>query len=81
LQDRFVVGVRSGNNWQFNQFLLGVEGDGSFVDWGGVEVAGTAPLRGGGALTASCYTPPWRRGVRDNQQLFGRRRISALRRR
>jgi len=50
LQDRFVVGGQVGYNWQFNQFLLGVEGDGSFVDWGGVEAVGTARLRGGWAI-------------------------------
>jgi outer membrane immunogenic protein len=50
LEDGFVVGGQVGYNWQFNQFLLGVEGDGSFVDWGEIEAVGTARLRGGWAI-------------------------------
>ena len=50
LEDGFVVGGQLGVNWQFNQFVLGVEGDGSFVDWGEVEAVGTARLRGGFAI-------------------------------
>ena len=45
--DGFVVGGQLGVNWQFNNFVLGAEGDGSFVDWGGTEAVGTARLRGG----------------------------------
>ena len=50
LEDGFVVGGQLGVNWQFNQFVLGVEGDGSFVDWGEDEAIGTARLRGGFAF-------------------------------
>jgi len=50
LEDGFVVGGQLGVNWQFNQLLLGVEGDGSFVDWGEDEAIGTARLRGGFAF-------------------------------
>src|SRR4051794_538767 len=32
--DGFVVGGQLGVNWQFNNFVLGAEGDGSFTDWG-----------------------------------------------
>ena len=35
--DGFVVGGQLGVNWQFNNFVLGVEGDGSFVDWGATD--------------------------------------------
>jgi outer membrane immunogenic protein len=45
--DGFVIGGQVGVNWQFNGFVLGAEGDGSFVDWGGVEAVGTARLRAG----------------------------------
>lgn len=45
--DGFVVGGQLGVNWQFNNFVLGAEGDGSFVDWGGTDAVGTARLRGG----------------------------------
>jgi outer membrane immunogenic protein len=50
VEDGFVVGGQIGVNWQFNQFVLGIEGDGSFVDWGAVEAIGTARLRGGFAF-------------------------------
>jgi outer membrane immunogenic protein len=49
-EDGFVVGGQLGYNLQFNEFLLGVEGDGSFVDWGEVEAVGTARLRAGWAI-------------------------------
>src|SRR3954454_17421689 len=42
VDDGFVVGGQIGVNWQFNQFVLGIEGDGSFVDWGAVEAIRTA---------------------------------------
>jgi outer membrane immunogenic protein len=48
--DGFVVGGQLGINWQFNQFVLGAEGDGSFVDWGETEAVGTLRLRGGFAI-------------------------------
>ena len=48
--DGFVVGGQVGVNWQFNSFVLGAEGDGSFVDWGGSDAVGTVRLRGGFAL-------------------------------
>jgi outer membrane immunogenic protein len=46
--DGFVVGGQLGVNWQFNSFVLGAEGDGSFVDWGGgTDAVGTGRLRAG----------------------------------
>ena len=48
--DGFVVGGQLGVNWQFNNFVLGAEGDGSFADWGEHEAVGTVRLRGGFAL-------------------------------
>ena len=45
--DGFVVGGQIGVNWQFNNFVLGAEGDGSFTDWGDTNAVGTARLRGG----------------------------------
>jgi outer membrane immunogenic protein len=50
IADGFVVGGQVGVNWQWNSFVLGAEGDGSFVDWGGTEAVGTARLRGGFAF-------------------------------
>lgn len=50
ITDGFVVGGQIGVNWQFNSFVLGVEGDGSFVDWGGVDSAETIRGRAGLAL-------------------------------
>lgn len=50
LDDGFVIGGQVGVNWQFNSFVLGAEGDGSFTDWGGTDAVGTARLRGGLAL-------------------------------
>jgi outer membrane immunogenic protein len=47
LDDGFVIGGQVGVNWQFNGFVLGAEGDGSFVDWGSTDAVGTARLRGG----------------------------------
>ena len=48
--DGFVVGGQLGVNWQFNNFVLGAEGDGSFVDWGDTDAVGHDPLRGGFAF-------------------------------
>jgi outer membrane immunogenic protein len=48
--DGFIVGGQLGVNWQFNSFVLGAEGDGSFVDWGDTDAVGTVRLRGGIAL-------------------------------
>ena len=48
--DGFVVGGQLGVNWQFNSFVLGAEGDGSWTDWGGSDAVGTVRLRGGFAL-------------------------------
>lgn len=47
LNDGFVIGGQVGANMQFNSFVLGVEGDGSFVDWGPTSAVGTFRLRGG----------------------------------
>jgi outer membrane immunogenic protein len=49
-EDGFVVGGQVGVNWQWNQFVLGVEGDGSFVDWDDTDAVGTARLRAGFAF-------------------------------
>ena len=48
--DGFVIGGQIGVNMQWNSFVLGAEGDGSFVDWGSTNAVGTARLRGGFAF-------------------------------
>ncbi len=48
--DGFVIGGQVGVNMQWNSFVLGVEGDGSFVDWGANKAVGTARARGGFAF-------------------------------
>jgi outer membrane immunogenic protein len=48
--DGFVVGGQIGINWQFGGFVVGAEGDGSWVDWEGTDAVGTARLRGGFAF-------------------------------
>ena len=35
--DGFVVGGQIGINWQFNNFVAGIEGDGSFTDFSNVD--------------------------------------------
>ncbi len=50
LSDGFVIGGQVGVNWQFNNFVLGAEGDGSYVDWGPTNAVGTFRLRGGVAF-------------------------------
>lgn len=45
--DGAVIGGQVGVNVQFNNFVLGAEGDGSWVDWGANNAVGTARLRGG----------------------------------
>ncbi len=50
IADGFVIGGQIGVNMQWNSFVLGAEGDGSFVDWGNTNAVGTARLRGGFAL-------------------------------
>jgi len=47
ITDGFVVGGQVGVNWQYNNFVVGAEGDGSFVDWGANDAVGTVRLRGG----------------------------------
>jgi outer membrane immunogenic protein len=49
-EDGFVVGGQLGVNWQFNSFVVGIEGDGSWTDWGDNDAVGTIRLRGGFAL-------------------------------
>jgi outer membrane immunogenic protein len=48
--DGFVVGGQVGVNAQWDSFVLGVEGDGSYVDWGKTNAVGTVRLRGGFAF-------------------------------
>jgi outer membrane immunogenic protein len=48
--DGAIIGGQLGVNYQFNNFVLGAEGDGSWVDWGGTDVVGTIRLRGGFAF-------------------------------
>ena len=48
--DGIVIGGQIGVNWQWNSFVLGVEGDGSWVDFGGADAIGSARLRGGFAF-------------------------------
>jgi len=45
--DGAVIGGQIGVNWQFNGFVLGAEGDGSWVDWGATDAVGTVRLRAG----------------------------------
>jgi outer membrane immunogenic protein len=45
--DGAVIGGQIGVNWQFNSFVLGAEGDGSWADIGASDALGTARLRGG----------------------------------
>lgn len=45
--DGAVIGGQVGVNYQFNNFVIGAEGDGSWVDWGATSAVGTARLRGG----------------------------------
>jgi len=48
--DGAVVGGQIGFNWQFNNFVLGVEGDGSWADVGGADSLETIRARGGFAF-------------------------------
>lgn len=48
--DGFVIGGQVGVNWQYDSFVVGAEGDGSWVDWGGTDAVGSIRLRGGLAL-------------------------------
>jgi outer membrane immunogenic protein len=50
LDDGFVIGGQIGINKQWNNFVLGAEGDGSFTDWGDTNAVGTLRLRGGIAI-------------------------------
>lgn len=47
LDDGAVIGGQIGVNWQWNSFVLGAEGDGSWVDFGAVDAVGSVRLRGG----------------------------------
>ncbi len=42
-----MIGGQAGVNLQFGGFVIGAEGDGSWVDWQGADAVGTARLRGG----------------------------------
>jgi outer membrane immunogenic protein len=48
--DGFVIGGQVGVNAQWDSFVLGLEGDGSFVDWGNTDAVGTIRARGGFAF-------------------------------
>ena len=48
--DGAVIGGQIGVNWQWNSFVLGAEGDGSWVDFGGTDALGSVRLRGGFAI-------------------------------
>lgn len=49
--DGLVIGGQVGVNYQLGgSFVIGAEGDGSFVDWGSTDAVGTARLRGGFAF-------------------------------
>jgi outer membrane immunogenic protein len=45
-----VIGGQLGVNWQFGGFVVGVEGDGSWVDFGPVDNMESIRLRGGFAI-------------------------------
>lgn len=45
--DGYAVGGQVGVNLQYGGFVVGAEGDGSWVDWQGTDSVGTARLRGG----------------------------------
>lgn len=47
LSDGFQIGGQVGVNAQWDSFVVGAEGDGSFVDWGGTDAVGTARVRAG----------------------------------
>jgi outer membrane immunogenic protein len=42
-----VIGGQIGVNWQFGGFVIGAEGDGSWVDWDDADAVGSIRLRGG----------------------------------
>jgi outer membrane immunogenic protein len=48
--DGAVAGGQIGVNWQADAFVIGAEGDGSWVNWDGADAVGTARLRGGFAF-------------------------------
>lgn len=50
LSDGYEVGAQVGVNRQFNNYVLGLEASGGFVDWGPVTGAGSVRLRGGYAF-------------------------------
>ncbi len=45
--DGRVIGGQVGVNWQKDAFVVGAEGDGSWVDWRGTDAVGSLRLRGG----------------------------------
>ena len=56
--DGFVVGGQLGVNWQFNSFVLGAEGDGSFVDCGSVDSLARSACAAVSPSTGSSPTAP-----------------------
>ncbi len=47
IDDGFVAGGQIGVNWQYDSFVIGAEGDGSWADWGAADAVGSVRLRGG----------------------------------
>lgn len=47
LDDGFMAGGQIGVNWQYDSFVFGAEGDGSWTDWGATEAIGSVRLRAG----------------------------------
>lgn len=50
IEDGALVGLQAGYNWQFNQFVLGAEGDATWTDWGSTDSTATLRLRAGFAI-------------------------------
>lgn len=50
IDDGVLVGAHAGYNWQFNQFVVGAEGDATWTDWGSTDSTASLRLRGGFAI-------------------------------
>lgn len=69
--DGVMAGGQVGVNWQYGRFVVGFEGEGSWVDWGEANTIGTGLARGGVAFDRFLAYGTGGLAARDGVELVG----------
>jgi opacity protein-like surface antigen len=69
--DGAIAGGQAGVNWQYGSFVVGVEADGTWVDWGDANVIATGLARGGFAFNRFHAYATGGVAARDGVELVG----------